>query len=202
MCSYFLRNLLNPIAHETGVVWMMMHHTPKPSTDPKSKSGWNATDHSYAGTGSSELTNWARAVCVLQSTKDEGRFALRLAKRANRSGATDIDGGRTSLVHLKHAEGSILWEQTSEPFKAKPKKKKSKKELGEIRSKAARKEINDLDGLLAKITKPMQKTEIYALAEKDGHGTAHLLRRDWKIIEDRLLKTSEGLFLINDQKNQ
>jgi len=116
VCSYFLRNLLNPIAHETGVVWMMMHHTPKPSTDPKSKSGWNATDHSYAGTGSSELTNWARAVCVLQSTKDEGRFVLRLAKRANRASATDVEGGRTNLIHLKHAEGSILWEQTAAPL--------------------------------------------------------------------------------------
>ena len=205
VCSYFLRNLLNPIAHETGVVWMMMHHTPKPSSDPKSKSGWSSTDMSYSGTGSSELTNWARAVCVLQSTKDEGRFALRLAKRANRAGATDIDGGRTSLVHLKHAEGSILWEQTPELFKANPKKKKvkkSKEELSEIRSKAARKEINDLDGLLAKITKPMQKMEIYALADKDGHGSPHLLRRDWEILEKRLLKTTDGLFLNNDPKKQ
>ena len=49
VCSYFLRNLLNPIAHETGVVWMMMHHTPKPSTDPNSKSGWNATDQCLCG---------------------------------------------------------------------------------------------------------------------------------------------------------
>ena len=113
VCSYFLRNLLNPIAHETGVVWMMMHHTPKPSTDPKSKSGWNATDHSYAGTGSSELTNWARAVCVLQPTKDESRFVLRMAKRNKRTGAIDLDDNRTSLIHLKHAEDSILWEQTA-----------------------------------------------------------------------------------------
>ena len=119
---------------------------------------------------------------------------MRLAKRANRAGATDIDGSRTSLVHLMHAEGSILWEQTPELFKANPKKKKvkkSKEELSEIRSKAARKEINDLDGLLAKITKPMKKTQIYQLAEKDGHGTAHLLRRDWKIVEERLLKTPD-----------
>ena len=25
VCSYFLRNLLNPIAFEAGVTWMMMH---------------------------------------------------------------------------------------------------------------------------------------------------------------------------------
>ena len=153
---------------------------------------------SYIGTGSSELTNWARAVCVLQSTKDEGRFALRLAKRANRAGATDLIGDRTNLINLSHGESSILWEQTAPLFTVDPKEKKpkkSKEELSEIRSKAARKEINDLDGLLAKITKPMKKTEIYELAEKDGHGTAHLLRRDWKIVEERLLKTPDGLFL-------
>ena len=126
-CSYFLRNLLNSIAHETGVVWMMMHHTPKPSSDPKSKSGWNTTDMSYSGTGSSELTNWARAVCVLQSLRDEGRFALRLAKRSNRAGATDFDGGRTNLIQLKHADDSILWEATPPMFSVDKKKSGRKK---------------------------------------------------------------------------
>ena len=38
VCSYFLRNLLNPISRERGLVWMMMHHTPKPPADPKAKS--------------------------------------------------------------------------------------------------------------------------------------------------------------------
>ena len=173
VCSYFLRNLLNPIAHETGVVWMMMHHTPKPSTDPKSKSGWNATDHSYAGTGSSELTNWARAVCVLQSTKDEGRFVLRLAKRANRASATDVEGGRTNLIHLKHAEDSILWEQTAAPFVAEPKPKQkakakkaapakpkpTKDELSVIRKAAGTKGIKDLDRLVERIDKRLEDME-------------------------------------------
>ena len=48
----------------------------------------------------------------------------------------------------------------------------------------------------------MKKTQIYELAEKGGHGTAHLLRRDWKIVEERLLKTTDGLFLNNDPKKQ
>ena len=202
VCSYFLRNLLNPIAHETGVVWMMMHHTPKPSTDPKSKSGWNATDHSYAGTGSSELTNWARAVCVLQSTKDEGRFVLRLAKRANSASATDVEGGRTNLIHLKHAEGSILWEQTAAPFVAEPKPKQkakakkaapakpkpTKEEIAETRSKASSKGINDLEGLIARIDKPMSKGDIYRIAELNGHGSPYLLRKHWEKVEAFLVK--------------
>ena len=202
VCSYFLRNLLNPIAHETGVVWMMMHHTPKPSTDPKSKSGWNATDHSYAGTGSSELTNWARAVCVLQSTKDEGRFALRLAKRNNRAGATELNGDRTNLIHLKHSEGSILWEQTDAPFVAEPAPKKkakakkaappkpkpTKEEIAERRSKASSKGINDLEGLIARIDKPMSKGDIYRVAELNGHGSPYLLRKHWDKVEAFLVK--------------
>ena len=80
VCSYFLRNLLNPIAFEAGVTWMMMHHTAKPAADPKSKSHWVTTDQSYAGTGSAELTNWARAVCLLSTTKDEGRLPLNLGQ--------------------------------------------------------------------------------------------------------------------------
>ena len=141
-------------------------------------------------------------MCVLQATKDEGRFVLRLAKRNKRTGAIDLDDNRTTLVHLKHGEDSILWEQTAAPFAPpKPKKpKKTKEELSEVRKQAARKEINDLDGLVAKITKPMKKTEIYELAEKDGHGSPHLLRRDWNLLEAKLSKTSEGLFLTNTEK--
>ena len=209
VCSYFLRNPLNPIAHEKGVLWMMMHNTPKPSTDPKSKSGWNATDHSYAGAGSPELTNWARAVCVLQSTKDEGRFVLRLAKRANRASATDVEGGRINLIHLKHAEGSILWEQTAAPFVAEPKPKQkakakkaapakpkpTKEEISAIRSKATSKELKDVDGLIERINEPMNKKEIQALAEEHGNGSAYLVKKQWAEIESRLVKTNGRWFV-------
>ena len=185
VCSYFLRNLLNPIAHETGVVWMMMHHTPKPSTDPKSKSGWNATDHSYAGTGSSELTNWARAVCVLQSTKDEGRFALRLAKRNNRAGATELNGDRTNLIHLKHSEGSILWEQTAAPIVIDPASKEKK----------PKKTVENLDQLIAKINRPMKKSRIVALAEEGGHSTKYIAQRDWPKIAEKLFQNQFSIWI-------
>jgi RecA-family ATPase len=205
VCSYFLRNLLNPIAFESGVTWMMMHHTPKPSADPKSKSGWNTTDHSYAGTGSAELTNWARAVCLLRSTKDEGRFQLVLAKRGKRAGATTLEGGRTSLIHLKHADDGILWEQTPEPIvmkpekkarakKAAPKPKLSKEELSEMRKDVATKNLKDVQGLVDRITEPMNKKEIQALAEKHGHGSAYLVKKQWSEIESLLVKTDGRRF--------
>ena len=136
---------------------------------------------------------------LLSTAKDESRFVLRMAKRNKRTGAIDLDDNRTSLIHLKHAEDSILWEQTAAPF-ALPNPKKTKEELSEVRKQAAWKEINDLDGLVAKITKPMKKTEIYELAKKDGHGSPHLLRRDWNLLEAKLSKTSEGLFLTNNRK--
>ena len=198
VCSYFLRNLLNPIAFEAGVTWMMMHHTAKPAADPKSKSHWVTTDQSYAGTGSAELTNWARAVCLLSTTKDEGRFRLILAKRGNRAGATSLEGGRTNVIHLKHSDDGILWEQTLEPVvkekaKKEPKakaapKKPTKKQISAIRSKATSKQIEDLDGLIARITEPMSKGEIYKLAEANGHGSAHTLRKNWNQVETHLVK--------------
>ena len=127
VCSYFLRNLLNPISRERGLVWMMMHHTPKPTVDPKAKSHWGTADLSYAGTGSSELTNWARAMCLLRATKEEGQFQLVLAKRGKRAEASSLEGVRTCQLHLKHSEQGILWEQTLKPVVVELDKGKKKK---------------------------------------------------------------------------
>ena len=191
VCSYFLRNLLNPIAFESGVTWMMMHHTPKPSADPKSRSGWKTVDKSYAGTGSSELTNWARAVCLLRATSDEGRFQLVLAKRGKRAGATNLEGNRTTSLHLKHADDGILWEQTPEPvvFNPAPKAKNVKK---------PKKTVERLDELIAKIDKPMKKSKIIALAEEDGHSTKYIAQRDWSIIAKKLKNNSDKTFQNNN----
>jgi RecA-family ATPase len=116
VCSHFLRTLLGPIAAATGVAWMMVHHTGKPPADPKASKNKTITDFSYMGTGSSELTNWARAVCVLQRVNGDA-FELKLAKRGKRAGAKLLDGSCTTSVWLKHAEQGIWWEQIDEPVK-------------------------------------------------------------------------------------
>ena len=201
VCSRFLRQLLNPIAHETGVVWMIMHHTPKPSTDPKSKSGWNRTDMSYSAAGSSELVNWARAITILRSTKNDGEFELLLAKRGERAHATSLDGSRTKLLHLKHSEEGILWEQRAAPVSVKP-PKKSKEEVAAKRKQAAKKEINDLDGLIAKIVVPMKKTQIVNLAISGDHASCYLANKNWEMIEAKLFKNKDGLFSNSQQKSQ
>lgn len=115
-CSQFLRNWINPILEATGVVLMLLHHTNKPSADSKSKSGWTRNDYSYAGTGSSELTNWARAVVVLRQ-HDDNTFRLALTKRGKRATALNLDGQSTQDIYLVQAEKGISWTQVDEPEK-------------------------------------------------------------------------------------
>ena len=141
---------------------------------------------------------------LLSTAKDEGRFVLRMAKRNKRTGAIDLDDNRTSLVHLKHAEDSILWEQTPAPMvvvaepkpkakrkQAAPKPKPTKEELSKLRKDAGTKHIEDLDGLIARIAEPMNKKQIQELAEKHGHGSAYLVKKQWSEIESRLVKAKD-----------
>ena len=203
VCSHFLRNLLNPIAYESGVAWMMMHHTPKPAADPQSKSHWLSYDQSYQAHGSAELTNWCRAACLLRATKTAGQFQLILAKRGSRAMATNIDGSRTNVIHLQHSSEGILWEQIPEPVevkvkvepkepkaKAAPKRKPTKKQLSKLRKDAGTKEIEDLDGLIARIGVPMTKKQIQELSEKHGHGSPYLVKKQWSEIELYLVKAN------------
>jgi hypothetical protein len=120
VASNFLRNTLNPIALDSGIVWMLLHHTGKPSQDPKSKQHWSDHDFSYAAFGSSELVNWARAVNVLRSIGD-GKFELRFTKRGKRAGLKSYmhdqhEGSQyTDVVYLKYGTEGIYWEQIDEP---------------------------------------------------------------------------------------
>ena len=123
-----------------------------------------------------------------------------LTKRGRRAEATHLEGDRTNVIHLKHSDDGILWEQTPVPVV----KEKANKNLSEIRSKAASKELKDVDGLLAKITVPLNKKQIYELAEAGGHGSAYLVKKQWKDIEPRLKSDGKGCFyfpLSEDEKN-
>jgi hypothetical protein len=108
--SHFLRQLCNPLAFERRFAWVFSHHTGKPQSDSKSRSHWNANDYAYAGMGSSELTNWARAIAVLQTTKTDGQYRLLLAKRGRRAGMVDGMDQPTIEVGLKHADSGLHWE--------------------------------------------------------------------------------------------
>ena len=110
VASRFLRGTLNPIAFEYGFAWVWSHHTGKPQSDAKSRQHWNANDFAYIGLGSSELTNWARAIAVLQTTKEEGTFKLLLAKRGTRAGVVDEHRLPVTSLVLQHAEQGLHWE--------------------------------------------------------------------------------------------
>lgn len=114
VCSEFLRNWLNPIADSTGVAWLCVHHTGKPPSDKDARKGWQGSDWSYIGIGSSELTNWTRAAMVLRDI-GHGRFLLKLTKRGKRSGARHPDGTPTTDLWLQHASTGIFWTQIEPP---------------------------------------------------------------------------------------
>lgn len=143
VASHFLRNLMNPIAMDYGIVWMMLHHTGKPSADPKSRSTWTDHDFSYAAFGSSELVNWARAVNVLRSVGN-GVFELRLAKRGKRAGMKEFDEFEgidterhpqlTDIAYLQHSKEGIFWEQIAKPAEIDEKKTAIGKQFEKLHS--------------------------------------------------------------------
>ena len=115
VASHFLRELCNPLAFEHNFAWVWSHHTGKPQSDSKSRAHWNANDYAYIGLGSSELTNWARAIAVLQTTKHDGIFKVLLAKRGNRAGVVDEHGHPTTDICIKHADRGLHWEPATLP---------------------------------------------------------------------------------------
>ena len=82
-----------------------------------------------------------------------------------------------------------------------PKPKKTGAEISELRGKAAAKDLKFLDVLIAKVTRPMKKTEIVRLAVDGGHGSYYLANKYWSKIEARLLENKEGLFSNPEQQS-
>lgn len=113
--SHFLREKLNPISERTGIIWMMLHHTGKPSKDAaKNQKSWSARDFSYLGIGSSELSNWARAIICLTAT-GEDEFRMIFAKRGWRAGIYDTANTPCSELNLAYSTDYICWRQIAVP---------------------------------------------------------------------------------------
>lgn len=108
----FLRHGINPVLEETGAVFMAVHHTTKPRS-AKDKEGQTVSDLAYAGSGSSELTNWAREVACLQRCQgDEPIFKFALTKRRGRAGLKDHADQFANEITIRHArqKGVVRWE--------------------------------------------------------------------------------------------
>ena len=110
VASNFLRNLIQPILKDTGVILCFIHHEGKPK--PKEVTdGQTISDMAYSSLGSSELTNWARAIVTIRrESKDLPIFSFNLTKRGKLAGMRDSKGHETLSLKLRHAEGKVLWE--------------------------------------------------------------------------------------------
>lgn len=113
--SGWLRSGLNPILHRHGVGCLLVHHACKPKADGSN----HASDHdlAYAGLGSSEWANWARAILSLQGVADMPNvFRLTAGKRGTRLRWDDRDGEPTRRRYVAHATepGTIYWRDATE----------------------------------------------------------------------------------------
>lgn len=108
----FLRHGIDPLLKhaELGCGMVIIHHTNKLKTDNRGRIDLGATD-AYAGAGGAELTNWARAVMVLQEINQATprEFFLVAAKRGTRLNWTDGDGKPTTRRKLSHSTSGIFW---------------------------------------------------------------------------------------------
>ena len=106
--SYFT-GLIDELAIESDCLFHIIHHTGKPKTSNDTK-GFTTADLMYAGLGSSVLTNWARAIMVLQAERgSEGIFRLTAAKRGKRSGLSHEWSTSAEHVHLEHSSEGLCW---------------------------------------------------------------------------------------------
>jgi hypothetical protein len=105
----FLRAQLNPLLSRHRCAVVVVHHTPKTNFRADT-SGWKPSDWMYAGAGSATLTNWARAVMVIDPTETAGVFRFIAAKRGARIGWETYE---RYFAHSK-APGQILWVDATE----------------------------------------------------------------------------------------
>lgn len=108
--SAIFRRQIDPILRRHRCVLVSVHHTPKPT---KERLRRRAYDYSYLGFGTSELTNWHRAIASLEfSNPKEGLFEFRVSKRGERA---DLAHGG-SICWIKHCQkGRLFWELAEKP---------------------------------------------------------------------------------------
>jgi hypothetical protein len=108
-------NRCRKVSLNTGCAIIINHHTPK--TSNRNTDDWKANDWMYAGAGSAALTNWARAILVIDPI-DRKYFKFIGAKRGRRLGWQDEVGHIEDIQVFKHAENTIYWEAATHEDKA------------------------------------------------------------------------------------
>lgn len=179
----FLRGDLNPISEKSGIIWMLLHHTGKPARDAaKHQKSWTSRDYAYMGIGSSELSNWARAIITLANA-GEDEFKLVFAKRGWRSGVVDDNGNPATEIHIAHGGEHICWKRIPKP--------KEKDEMAAACS-----------GFAVTIDKPLKASEIVrkaAIKLKRGERTTWTFWDGGDGILGKLFeKQSNGLWILRN----
>jgi hypothetical protein len=110
--SKFLRNQLQPILNETGVILVVIHHTSKPPKDAVNTPNEGFAHRSF---GSVELLNWAREIVTFVPRKwDQRIFSLEFRKRSRQAGISDLNGQPTYELFLKHSTDGVVWESCNQ----------------------------------------------------------------------------------------
>lgn len=109
--SPFCRNMINPLLEKHRCACVLNHHTPK--TNNRDTSAWKPADWMYSGAGSADLTNWARAVLVIEPTANPHVFRFIAAKRGRRTGWEDEAGNTVYERVFCHSGGSIAWREAT-----------------------------------------------------------------------------------------
>jgi hypothetical protein len=130
----FLNHLLNPVLTDFHVAAVLIHHTPK--TNFVNFENLNPWDFQYAGAGSGNMTNWARAILIIVPQKVEKLFMFVAAKRGQRIGGWD--GASTRF--FSHSNGNpICWLNATE--EQKKEHKNAKRNKGNKTPKPTMKEV-------------------------------------------------------------
>jgi len=112
--STFVHTGLNPILQEFQCACIINHHTPKTGRLDTTK--WRPMDWQYAGAGSAVLTNWARAIVIVDPCPNDTRmFRFIAAKRGWRLDWKDEDDIPSIFNYFKHAFGDniIYWQDAT-----------------------------------------------------------------------------------------
>ncbi|HMP33276.1 MAG TPA: AAA family ATPase [Kiritimatiellia bacterium] len=127
----FCRQGVSPLLFNHGCAAIFVHHTPK--TNFRESTGkWSTVDWAYAGGGAADLTNWARAVLVVDPVNiDEGIYRFIAAKRGRRIGWKNEAGESVTERFFRYARepGLIYWEEADAPEEATKPHKKTKTDL-------------------------------------------------------------------------
>jgi hypothetical protein len=123
----FLRNGLNPLLEKYNCGAIINHHTPKVIN--RDTRGWRASDWMYAGAGSADLTNWARAILVIDPTHAQHVYKFIAAKRGGRIGWRHEDGDVKYIRYFCHdrTPDGLAWHAATADDELQVEMKKPKK---------------------------------------------------------------------------